>query len=261
MRSRQATCAAMGRRPGAQSGRTWRGSQPARNGKVIGSFHACRYEKTSGTCAEPDHIAACPLPTHRLRNGHLNQIAYSLYLFIRTLPTGTWSAGSINRLDQANEFRCSRTLVASAHCLIEPLRMSTALRTRTSRWLFRHPDRRRRRSPEVVGVGAQHCARYPGRHFPAPDGDPEPVQGRPPRRAGCYRPGGCADIVRPVANQIDVGGSTGFPQLFPGSSNSRFGGIAASKASMSATATGSMTISVPKPALPPICICDRISPE
>jgi hypothetical protein len=33
-------------------------------------FHACRYEKTSGTCAEPDHIAGCPLPTHRLRNGH-----------------------------------------------------------------------------------------------------------------------------------------------------------------------------------------------
>jgi hypothetical protein len=38
-------------------------------------FHACRFEKTSRTCAEPDHIATCPLPTHRLRNGHLNQIA------------------------------------------------------------------------------------------------------------------------------------------------------------------------------------------
>ncbi len=38
-------------------------------------FHACRYEKTTRTCAEPDHLAACPLPTHRLRNGHLNQIA------------------------------------------------------------------------------------------------------------------------------------------------------------------------------------------
>ena len=43
-------------------------------------FHDCRYEKTSRTCAEPDHIDSCPLPTHPLRNGHLNQIAYSLSL-------------------------------------------------------------------------------------------------------------------------------------------------------------------------------------
>ena len=47
-----------------------------------------RYEKTSRTCAEPDHIATCPLPTHRLRNGHLNQIGYSLYLFIRDVAEG-----------------------------------------------------------------------------------------------------------------------------------------------------------------------------
>jgi hypothetical protein len=33
-------------------------------------FHGCRYEKISRTCAEPNHIASCPLPTHRLRNGH-----------------------------------------------------------------------------------------------------------------------------------------------------------------------------------------------
>jgi hypothetical protein len=51
-------------------------------------FHACRYEKTSRTRAEPDHNAACPLPTDRLRNGHLNQIAYSLYLFIRDVADG-----------------------------------------------------------------------------------------------------------------------------------------------------------------------------
>jgi hypothetical protein len=48
-------------------------------------FHGCRYHKTSQTCAEPDHIANCPLPTHDLRNGRLNQTAYSLYLFIRDI--------------------------------------------------------------------------------------------------------------------------------------------------------------------------------
>ena len=36
-------------------------------------FHGCRYTKLRRTCAEPDHIGRCPLPTHDLRNGHLNQ--------------------------------------------------------------------------------------------------------------------------------------------------------------------------------------------
>ena len=43
-------------------------------------FHGCRYDKISRTCSEPDHIDACPLPTHQLRNGRLNQMAYSLIL-------------------------------------------------------------------------------------------------------------------------------------------------------------------------------------
>jgi hypothetical protein len=66
-------------------------------------FHACRYEKTGGTCAEPDHLAACPLPTHRLRNGHLNQIAYGLYLFIRDVADGDLVGWIDDRLDQGND--------------------------------------------------------------------------------------------------------------------------------------------------------------
>jgi hypothetical protein len=48
-------------------------------------FHDCRYDKVSRTCAEPDHIGCCPLPKHDLRNGRLNQTAYSLFLFIRDI--------------------------------------------------------------------------------------------------------------------------------------------------------------------------------
>ena len=51
-------------------------------------FHDCRYDKTSRTCAEPCHINQCPLPAHHLRNGRLNQTAYSLYLFIRDIADG-----------------------------------------------------------------------------------------------------------------------------------------------------------------------------
>ena len=35
-------------------------------------FSQCRYDKTSRTCSEPDHLDDCPLPTHMLRNGRLN---------------------------------------------------------------------------------------------------------------------------------------------------------------------------------------------
>src|ERR1700675_1986438 len=51
-------------------------------------FHGCRYDKLSRTCSEPDHIDACPLPSHQLRNGRLNQMAYSLFLFIRDIEIG-----------------------------------------------------------------------------------------------------------------------------------------------------------------------------
>jgi hypothetical protein len=39
--------------------------------KSYWQFHDCRYDKISRTCAEPDHIRACPLPNHELRNGRL----------------------------------------------------------------------------------------------------------------------------------------------------------------------------------------------
>jgi hypothetical protein len=43
----------------------------------------------SANTAEPEHIGACPLPSHDLRNGHLNQTAYCLFLFIRDLEDDT----------------------------------------------------------------------------------------------------------------------------------------------------------------------------
>jgi hypothetical protein len=46
-------------------------------------YSDCRYDKTSQTCGEPEHFDACKLPRLRLRNGRLNQTAYSLFLFVR----------------------------------------------------------------------------------------------------------------------------------------------------------------------------------
>lgn len=51
-------------------------------------FTECRFQKAAFTCSQPDHLPSCPLPRHRLRNGHLNQLAYSLYFFIRDVAEG-----------------------------------------------------------------------------------------------------------------------------------------------------------------------------
>ena len=63
-----------------------------------------------------------------------------------------------------------------------------------------------------------------------------------PYGTGCYRAGGCAEIIARAAQQIDARAfNPTFPAIFPRSSNSPSGAIAASKASTFATATGSMT--------------------
>src|SRR6201993_831546 len=85
-------------------------------------FHGCRYAKLGGTCAEPDHISRCPLPTHDLRNGHLNQIAYSLYLFIRDIADGDLVGWIDQRLQAANIPAGPDRLARMRDALIAPLR-------------------------------------------------------------------------------------------------------------------------------------------
>jgi hypothetical protein len=54
------------------------------------AFTDCGYQKGEQTCAVPTQLDTCPLPTHPLRNGRLNQSAYSLS---GTLPVGTLLRG------------------------------------------------------------------------------------------------------------------------------------------------------------------------
>jgi hypothetical protein len=85
-------------------------------------FHDCRYNKSRYTCAEPSHLAECPLPNHWLRNGRLNQTAYSLHLFIRDV-TGSDLVGWIDRrLETAARQSGPNRLARMRTALIEPLK-------------------------------------------------------------------------------------------------------------------------------------------
>mgnify|MGYP000358997919 CR=1 FL=1 len=46
-------------------------------------FQGCGFVKGNETCNNPVMYSRCPVPTHPLRNGRLNIMAYSLYFFIR----------------------------------------------------------------------------------------------------------------------------------------------------------------------------------
>lgn len=52
------------------------------------NFNGCGYEKAKRLCSHPLEIEFCPLPELPLRNGRLNQTAFSLYFFMRDVASG-----------------------------------------------------------------------------------------------------------------------------------------------------------------------------
>jgi hypothetical protein len=186
--------------------------------KTYWHFHDCRYDKISRTCAEPDHIESCPLPSHDLRNGRLNQAAYSLYLFVRDLAQGDLVGWIDRQLLQANQPDDADRPVRLRACLVEPLReiygVSDKVLTMTlSCMLLTAPkgyDLWREVGGSMIAVDTLvhnflHRTGILSR-FGAQHG----------YGAACYRPGKCADIISRVARQIDARAfNPTFPAAFP----------------------------------------------
>lgn len=186
--------------------------------KTYWHFHGCRYDKTSRTCAEPDHIATCPLPTHRLRNGHLNQIAYSLYLFIRDVADGDLVGWIDDGLDQANDPAVPDRLAQTRNALIEPLRnvygvSDKLLAMALSGVLIGAADAR----PRWLEIGVHLIAVDTLVHnFLHRTGILRRFKAAHPYGPGCYRPNGCADIIARIAQEIDARAfNRTFPAYFP----------------------------------------------
>jgi hypothetical protein len=85
-------------------------------------FCDCRYNKSRHTCAEPDHLPGCPLPNHWLRNGRLNQTAYSLHLFVRDIAGGDLVGWIDRRLNTAARQTGPNRLARMRAALVEPLK-------------------------------------------------------------------------------------------------------------------------------------------
>ena len=181
-------------------------------------FHGCRYDKISRTCSEPDHIDACPVPSHDLRNGRLNQMAYSLYLFIRDIADGDLVGWIDRRFRGADDPASPNRLARLQEAVIGPLRevygVSDKVLTMTlSCILLAAP----RGYETWVEVGASMIAIDTLVHnFLVRTGILHRFDAEHSYGAACYRPGGCADIIAVVTQQIDARAfNPRFPAVFP----------------------------------------------
>jgi hypothetical protein len=181
-------------------------------------FHGCRYNKSRYTCAEPDHLPGCPLPNHWLRNGRLNQTAYSLHLFIRDV-TGSDLVGWIDRrLGTAARQSGPNRLARMRTALIEPLKevygVSDKVLMMALSQLFLGAPRDRRRWREV---GRSMIAVDTLVHnFLHRTGILRRLRADHAYGLACYQPGGCAEIIETVSQQIDARQfDRRFPSAFP----------------------------------------------
>jgi hypothetical protein len=181
-------------------------------------FHGCRYDKISRTSAEPDHISRCPLPRHDLRNGRLNQTAYSLFLLIRDIVDGDLIGWIDAQLEAADSAAGPDRLTRMAAALIEPMReiygvSDKVLAMALSALLLG--------APEKMGLwtevgGSMIAIDTLVHNFLHRTGILARFNANHLYGAACYRPGGCADIIQTVAERIDARQfNPSYPKVFP----------------------------------------------
>jgi len=188
--------------------------------KLRGYWHyeGCRYDKGSVTCSEPDHIDACPVPRPRLRNGRLNQTAYSLFLFVRDIAGGDLVGWIDNQLEDAVGSSRTDLEAARQEALIGPLRniygvadkvlsmglSSLLIGARGQRPVWFETGKAMLAVDTLIHAFLHRTGIQEGCGIPHAYG------------AACYARGGCAEIIRTVAGRIDARAfNPKFPTAFP----------------------------------------------
>ena len=209
-----------------QHGRvTWRDIERAMEGSTncpklrsYWTFHDCGYEKSIRTCAEPTRIDACPLPRHDLRNGRLNQTAYSLYFFVRDVAGGDLVGWIDEQLRQANRGTDRGRLSRMRDALVGPLRhvygvSDKVLSMALSDLLVAAPRTKR----HWFETGASMIAIDTLVHnFLHRTGILRRLDAQHSYGQACNRPNGCADVITQIAARIDARQTCSkYPATFP----------------------------------------------
>jgi hypothetical protein len=180
-------------------------------------FHGCQYTKVTGRCSEPGNIDACALPRHPLRNGRLNQMAYSLFLFMRDVAEGdfvNWIDLQLASVDVKSPDRLNELCAA----IVEPLSNVYGLADKVlaiglSPLLMASG----RRKPTWFEVGTSLIAVDTLVHnFLHRTGILRRFSADHPYGDRCYGRLGCAGILRLIASHIDAREfNPSFPPIFP----------------------------------------------
>lgn len=175
-------------------------------------FSGCGYRKTGKHCAVPAKLRKCPLPRHPLRNGNLNQLAYSLYFFFRDVAGGDF----IGWLDQRvrSVLRQDETGAVQRE-LIAPLRSVYGISDKAISLAL----------SALLLAGRKHWRQLGARfivvdrlvhNFLHRSGMLERHNCSHPYGPRCYGPGGCAELLSFLARGIDMRRfHSRLPQPFP----------------------------------------------
>ena len=176
------------------------------------AFTDCRYHKGFQTCAAPDRFGDCPLPRHPLRNGRLNQTAYSLFLFIRDVAGGDIVGWIDRQIAEHSDLATARA------ALVDPLRHVYGISDKVTAMAV---------ATLLMGAGATRYRWFDVgasvvvvdtliHNFLVRTGILDRLAASHPYGPACYRPGGCADVLTGVATGIDARRfNPAFPKVFP----------------------------------------------
>jgi hypothetical protein len=182
------------------------------------AYEGCRYDKGSATCSEPDHIENCPVPRPRLRNGRLNQTAYSLHLFVRDMAGSNLIGWIDSQLEGAAGPAGANLEAARQEALIGPLRNVYGISDKVLTMAL---------SGLLIGVRSHRPVWFEtGKAMIAIDtlvhnflhrtGIQQDCGISHAYGTACYASGGCAEVIRTVANRIDARAfNPKFPSAFP----------------------------------------------
>jgi hypothetical protein len=182
------------------------------------AYNACRFDKGSRTCSEPDQIADCPVPRPHLRNGRLNQTAYSLFLFVRDIAGGDLIGWIDSQLGTAAGSSKTDLEAARQEALLGPLRnvfgVSDKVLTMALSCLL--IGGRRQRSVWFETGKSMIAIDTLVHNFLHRTGILQSCGISHSYGAACYAAGGCAEIIRAVSSRIDARTfNPKFPFLFP----------------------------------------------
>ena len=182
------------------------------------AYRGCGYRKSAATCSNLADRPTCPVPSLPLRKGDLNQLAFSLFFFLRDHCEGDL-VGFIDRLfADVDQSQPADPVAAKAEALIAAFSkvhaVSTKLIAMTFAVLLMTGDPRR---PDWGKVGRSLVAIDSLVHnFLHRTGILAAYDRQHPYGNRCHRSDGCAGVIHDLAAWIDASHiNRQFPKTFP----------------------------------------------